>query len=798
MLAREIQVNGIVQGVGFRPHVARTARDLGCSGWVLNNAHGVAIHVEHENAKQLDRFATELVDTAPAAAHILTLETQDVTVQGLDTFEIRTSEQDTTRSTLISPDLATCPDCLNELLDPNDRRFHYPFINCTNCGPRFTIIEDLPYDRPVTSMREFDMCDTCAYEYADDTNRRYHAQPNACFDCGPRLWWYEKSESKSIEFNDGELCVSSAQLTREESDKLIERAAEQLDAGAVLAIKGLGGWHLACDAANENAVASLRKRKHRPTKPLAIMVRDLDAARELAYIDEREAGILESPARPIVLLMRRDKSPLAANIADGLPEIGIMLPSTPVQHLLMYVCNSPLVMTSGNRSGEPIVASDADALDALGAIADGFLGNNRAIVARYDDSVVRITHDGNVQMVRRARGYAPVPLMVADEALRFAQDDKDMSSRAPLTSSRAQREISSLASTVDSLKSPTIFAAGPEQKSTFATLDHGRMYITQHLGDLERLGAWRAWEEARDRYERLFDTCPDVIACDLHPEYLASKWARKHAADNKIPLVEVQHHHAHIASVLGENALWESAIGIALDGTGYGTDGTIWGGEILIASRSNFDRFWHLPSFQLPGGTAAIFNPTRTAYALLRAYGELEDPFFNQLALDNPQFGHFLESLEERPFLDQMIDKNLNSPTCSSAGRLFDGVSSLLGLCSRPSYDGEAACLLEAAAHREAPIANSPDMICPPLTAWSFHDGLIMAIIEQTLRARDETGIKKVALSGGCMVNRIISERIEESLRDNGFDVYKNIELPPNDGCISYGQAIVAQACLEE
>ena len=788
MQARRIHLDGIVQGVGFRPHVARLARSLGCTGWVLNSTHGVEIQVQHEDGAVLDAFEHALVDDTPAAAHILKLASSEIAPEDCAAFEIRTSEYDETKSTLISPDLATCDACVDELFDPSDRRYHYPFVNCTDCGPRFTIIEDLPYDRPATSMRSFEMCDACAAEYADDTDRRYHAQPDACFECGPRLFWIETDKGTEKEphaFDDeGALILEQPHLTREESDAIIAHACERLKAGDVLAIKGLGGWHLACDAYDEAAVKRLRTRKHRPSKPLAVMVRDLDMARTHARVYDDEAALLESPARPIVLLERTTNSPIAANVAGELPEIGLMLPATPLQHLLMAELDRPLVMTSGNRSGEPIVATDAEAFDALGSIADSFLGNNRAIVARYDDSVARIDDADEAQMVRRARGYAPTPLIVAgsgrDKGSGLASPDSGDARPDPL--SRPDPS---------SPPSPAIFAAGPEQKTTFAFLEGNRAYVSQHLGDLEHRGAMDAWQEARARYERLFDAHPQVIACDMHPEYLASKWARAYAAEHDLPLIEVQHHHAHIASVLGENALQDPVIGIALDGTGYGTDATIWGGEILIATRADFERFWHLPTFPLPGGAAAILNPERTAYALLKAYGELDDPFFGQLSLDNPQFANFLERLENRELLDQMIDKGINTPTCSSAGRLFDGVSALLGICTQPGYDGEAACLLEAAVRREGADAR-------PLTARAFHEGLADAIIEQAVRARSETGIKDVALGGGCMVNRILFSRLRERLVDLGFAVHVNRELPPNDGCVSYGQAIVARARLEE
>lgn len=782
MLARDIQINGIVQGVGFRPHVAKLARSLGCTGWVLNNTNGVEIHIQHIDEEVLACFEKHVVENAPFAAHVLSISSKDAPVANCKEFLIRTSEQGSSKSTLVSPDLATCPDCLRELFDPHDRRYHYPFINCTNCGPRFTIIEDLPYDRPVTSMRPFEMCPACQSEYEDDADRRYHAQPNACFGCGPQLWWATSEDAtQDINTTLDRPAVSGQGVPRphgpmsregrtaenglEASDELIERAASELEAGRILAIKGLGGWHLSCDAENETVVATLRQRKHRPSKPLAIMVRDIDAARHLAYIDDAEEQLLCNAARPIVLLKKREPSSLATGIAGELPEIGIMLPSTPVQHLLMHATNKPLVMTSANISGEPIIADDDEAFSALSAIADAFLGNNRKIVSRYDDSVARIAYDGRVQMVRRARGYAPTPLIV----------------NAPA---------------VDTAHTPVIFAAGPEQKATFATLADSRIFISQHLGDLERRGSWLAWEQARERYEHLFDTNPQVIACDMHPEYLASKWARRTAQEHGLPLVEVQHHHAHIASVMGENGLAGPVIGIALDGTGYGTDKTIWGGELLIATRGSFERFWHLPCFKLPGGAAAIRNPQRTAYAILQAYGRLDDAFFGQFSPDNPQFAPFLEELEERELLDQMLAKDINSPICSSAGRLFDAASALLGICSHPSYDGEAACLLEAHAHAASMPSSKHGH--PPLTAWSFHEGLIMAIIEQALRAREETGITELALGGGCMVNRIVSRLLEERLRDCGFNVYVNRELPPNDGCIAHGQAIVAQARLEE
>ncbi|MGN0039009.1 MAG: carbamoyltransferase HypF [Coriobacteriales bacterium] len=774
MLAMEhahIHINGIVQGVGFRPFVTRLARELGVRGTVLNSTSGVDVQA-WGSAEQLDELARRLVLDAPPAALILSLEREpgpgaEPAPEG---FQIVPSAADSSRSTLVSPDLATCPDCLAELLDPANRRYRYPFINCTNCGPRFTIINDLPYDRPLTSMAPFAMCPSCADEYACEQDRRYHAQPDACFECGPML-------------RGGSPCSAPA-ASREESDALIEEAAQRLLAGQVIAVKGLGGWHLSADATNQQAVQALRERKRRPSKPLACMVAAAQDARLLCQVSAEEEALLESPAHPIVLMPRREGAQLAPSVAGELPELGLMLPSTPLQHLLCRAVGRPLVMTSGNRSGEPIVAADEEAQDALGHIAEWFLGNNRAIVARYDDSVARVLADGSTQMVRRARGYAPAPLFVPGVAPGGG--------------------------------APVVFAAGPEQKATFCLLSDERAFVSQHLGDLESLGSWQAWEEAHQRYQRLFGLEPAVLACDLHPEYLSSKWARAQAAQLGLPLVEVQHHHAHIASVMGEHGLDEPVLGVALDGTGYGTDGTIWGCELLQATRSGFERLWHLPAFALPGGGAAVRDPRRTAFALLRAAGLEEDE----------RFAAFLDALPNRTLLGQMLDKGINSPLCSSAGRLFDGMAALMGLVQEAGYDGEPACLLEARARQELlhdgcaglfgaglqlpaellQPGHGAELLCwllapagsAPLTASGLHARLAAVIIAECEAASQRTGIRAVALSGGCMVNRLLCSLLVQGLQDRGLTVYLNRELPPNDGCIAYGQAVVARARLME
>ena len=768
-----IHINGIVQGVGFRPFVAKLARQLGVRGTVLNTTAGVRIAAWGSSAL-LGEFARRLRTDAPPAALILSLQAQPVPPEEQEPapqdFQIIPSAADSSRSTLVSPDLATCPDCLAELLDPQDRRYRYPFINCTNCGPRFTIIDDLPYDRPLTAMAPFAMCPSCAAEYACEEDRRYHAQPDACFDCGPMLR--------------GGSPLAQAATTRAQGDALIEEAARRLLAGEVIAVKGLGGWHLSADATNQAAVQALRERKRRPSKPLACMVASLEDARALCDVSAEEARLLESPAHPIVLMPRKPGAALAPGVAGELPELGLMLPSTPVQHLLCRAAGRPLVMTSGNRSGEPIVADDAEAQDALGGIASWFLGNNRAIVARYDDSVARVLADGSTQMVRRARGYAPAPLFVDG----FADGDG----------------------------APVLLAAGPEQKASLCLLSGQRAFVSQHLGDLETLGAWQAWEEARARYQRLFGLEPAALACDMHPEYLSSKWARAQAQQLGLPLVEVQHHHAHIAAVMGEHGLDGEVLGVALDGTGFGDDGSIWGCELLQASRSGYRRLWHLPCFALPGGAAAVRDPRRTAFALLRAAG-LED---------DERFGAFLDALPGRTLLAQMLDKKINSPLCSSAGRLFDAMAALMGLVEQAGYDGEPACLLEARARRElledgcaalfgsgvqlpaGLLAGGSDAALmrwllvgegsAPLSASGLHARLAAVIIAECEAAREESGISRIALGGGCMVNRLLFSLLSEGLQARGFTVYANRELPPNDGCIAYGQAIVARARLSE
>ncbi len=907
--ALDIQVRGIVQGVGFRPFVYRMAKKYLINGWVLNAADGVTIHAEGES-KLLDEFVMELSDNAPAAAQVTEIDLREVPLEGFDSFEIRFSDEGAVeKTTLVSPELATCDDCVAELFNPNDRRYRYPFINCTNCGPRFTIIDRLPYDRAKTSMRGFPLCERCAAEYADPLDRRFHAQPNACFACGPAVSWVEAvgaaedAAAAGVEGADaagaapgagaegaagddaagaglGRPARTAAGLairwgaTREESDAILARAVEMLLAGKVLAVKGLGGFHLVCDANNPAAVALLRARKRREGKAFAVMAADADAARAVCEVDAAEEAVLAGPARPIVLLRKHPDAVFAPGLADKLTELGVMLPYTPVQHLLMHdfaeawraaaggeggsdadasaaalAANPPLlVMTSGNLHDEPIVIDDEDAYERLAAVADGFLGNDRPILTRFDDSVVRVISAGSagdaVQVIRRARGFAPLPIEVplvkaAEEARAGAPEAGEaLAPAAP----------------------PDIFATGPEQKNTFALLRGAEAFVSQHIGDMENADVYDAWLAAKRRFEGLFEVEPGLVACDLHPEYLTSKWA----ADQDIPVIQVQHHHAHVVSVMAEHGLSDAVCGIAFDGTGYGPDGAIWGGEVLLANPAAFERFGNFAYVPMPGGAAAIKHPLRMAYGALWAFD----------LLDHPGAAPALEALgaDTAGLCDQMIERGLNTPMTSSVGRLFDAASALLGLCLAPAYEGEGAILLEAAIEGRVPSAFADRLSAAPadvaaraaasarvdepvaqaardeaaddlaaaeryavtvtknvateastaedtsvvlfdaaptftallddfatgvpvsVIARRFHDAMASAVVMAAELVRALYGIDVVALSGGVFMNRYLVERVLAQLEAAGFTTAVNRDLPPNDGCISLGQAVVAWA----
>ncbi|MEE8722104.1 MAG: carbamoyltransferase HypF [Eggerthellaceae bacterium] len=899
--ALDIRVRGVVQGVGFRPFVYRLAKHYLISGYVLNDTEGVFIHAEGDE-KLVDQFVMDVADKAPAAARVTNVKMKEVPLTDAQGFEIRYSnEEDTDEVTLVSPDLATCDDCLRELFDPVDRRYRYPFINCTNCGPRFTIIDKLPYDRAHTSMKDFTMCSACAREYADPADRRFHAQPDACFACGPHVSWHEGESCRDVEPSDATRALVSEMVaaddgvvwgtTRETSDAVFARAVELLRAGKIVAVKGLGGFHLVCDAENPEALSQLRLRKLRDGKAFAVMMPSAEAARRVCHVDAAEASQLERPARPIVLLRKRADAQLAAGLADKLPELGVMLPTTPVQHLLMHdyaeacardpragCAGDMLVMTSGNMHDEPIEIDDADAFARLAQVADAFLGNDRAILARYDDSVVRVINVGvdakgapneAVQVIRRARGFAPAPLSIAqvDGAAggegaagaatgADAADAADGAAGASGGAAGASATSASSASTqaddaagaagasaaaagATAPASPQVFACGPEQKNTFTFVRGDDAFVSQHIGDLEDADVYDAWLDAKARFGKLFAFEPALVACDRHPEYLSTKWAREQEkSGHPLPVVPVQHHHAHIASVLGEQGLFGPVCGIAFDGTGYGMDGTIWGGEVLLANRQDFERFANFSYVPMPGGAAAIAHPLRMAYGALWEFD----------LLDHPGARGVLEDLGvEADICQQMIDRGLNTPLTSSVGRLFDAAAAILGVCTEPTYEGEAAILLDAVrsdgertsafeplaslaedetdvrkryavavtkntatkdstAHDtsvvvfdaaptfKAMLDDREAGVAVPEISRRFHDAIVGAVQNAAELVRAVYGITTVVLSGGVFMNRYVVEQSAQRLQAAGFTVALNRELPPNDGCISYGQAVVARA----
>ena len=838
-----IHITGIVQGVGMRPFVFREAVANRISGWVLNAGDGV--HIEAHGADEdMRKFVRALSAHAPAASRV-----ERVAVTPLENhpsrdggaasapdapaFIIRASEDETAHTTLVSPDIATCPDCVRELFDPADRRYHYPFINCTNCGPRFTIIRDLPYDRAMTSMDRFPMCPACAAEYADPLDRRFHAQPDACFECGPHITWRERDPQPGAAPGAGP--VPAIGRTRQESDAIIERCRELIAAGSIVAIKGLGGFHLACDASNQAAVLELRRRKRRSNKPLAVMVRDLDRARALCHVDEDEQQLLAGSVRPIVLLRRRKPAPgarpatapaVALAVAFDLPELGVMLPYTPLQHLLLASCEktgvTALVMTSGNVSEEPIETNDELAWERLVAtgIADALLGNDRDILSRYDDSVVRVV-DGAAMPVRRARGYAPQPLPLPVRPLPPATQNVLIAQDA------------------------CILACGSEQKATLALTRENAdgtasCFLSQHIGDIENAETLDAWHAARERLTGLFDLRQTAIACDLHPTYLSSQWARQQAAQHQAPLIEVQHHHAHIAAVMAEHSRRDRVLGLAFDGTGAGTDGTVWGGELLLCDLGGYARAGSLAPWRLPGAAASVRDARRNALSLLYAAD----------LLDHPGAAAALGQLEPtmREVTLQMVERGVNSPLTSSMGRLLDAVSALLGICGVATYEGEPAILLEAAAwrarDRNAPAIDLPSFalscqspaepdsqtrshmarvdeetpqrrltldpapalqgVLDRLHAGAPTDALALAFHQSVARsacaaAEDicrDAGVRTVALSGGVFMNRLLLQLIRNGLESAGLEVLIPRSVPVNDGCIAYGQAAVARQRL--
>ncbi len=721
---------------------------MGLKGWVINNTQGVFIEAE-AGPEVLQQFLLRVEREKPAISFIQSYEHTYLDHVGFHKFEIRKSA-DGPKTALILPDIATCSECQREIFDPTNRRFRYPFTNCTNCGPRFSIIEALPYDRPRTSMRVFEMCPECAEEYHNPRDRRFHAQPNACTKCGPHLELWD---------------ASGTVLAKR--DEALQRAASAIREGLIVAVKGLGGFHLIVDATNDSAVRRLRQRKRREEKPFALMCPSLDAAAELATIEALEERLLLSPEAPIVLLRRREGTGLAESIAPGNPNVGVMLPYTPLHHLLLRELGIPVVATSGNVSDEPICTREQEAISRLEGIADLFLVHNRPIVRHVDDSVVRVMA-GRELVLRRARGFAPLPVLIKETA-------------------------------------PNVIAVGAHQKNAVAACVENQVFISQHIGDLETVPAYGAFKQVLADFADLYELHPTALACDQHPDYFSTQYARKQEG---VEVVAVQHHYAHVLSCMAENQLDPPALGISWDGSGYGPDGTVWGGEFLRVTPEGYERFAHLRTFALPGGEKAVQEPRRVALAILRE-----------------TFGTDLDGLgevatvqaftpDERHLLGQMIDRDVRSPQTSSAGRLFDAVASIIGLRQVCRFEGQAAMELEFLTSNAATDASYPfelltgedglivdwaPMICATvddirgtlsavLVATKFHNTLA----EMVVRVAKESGEEKIVLSGGCFQNRYLTERAVLRLRAVGLRPYWHQRVPPNDGGIALGQIVAA------
>lgn len=753
--ACDVRVTGVVQGVGFRPFVHRLAVRHRLDGWVRNTAGSVEIEVEGTPGA-VDAFLHDLAAEAPPLARIDGMDVRHHAAAGRAGFAILASADRPDERGPVSPDVATCEACLRELADPADRRYRYPFITCTDCGPRFTVIEAMPYDRERTSMRAFRQCPECLREYGTPGHRRHHNETNSCPACGPRLW-YAGPRGEVLALGSGEAFAAAARLLR---------------AGGILAVRGLGGFHLACDATDATAVALLRARKHREAKPLAVMVRTLAEARALVALAPEEAALLARPERPIVVADRKPDSPLAPAVAPGLGQVGVMLAYTPLHHLLLAEVRRPLVMTSGNRSEEPIATGNAEALARLEGIADGFLLHDREIVARYDDSVVRHTAAGPL-MLRRSRGFAPLPLPLPVPA------------PVPL------------------------LAVGPHLKNTFTLAAADQAWVSQHIGDLENLETLAHFQAALARARALFRIEPAAVACDLHPGYLSTSQAEQAGLG---PPIAVQHHHAHIAAVLAEHGLQGPVVGVAFDGTGYGTDGTVWGGEFLVAGLAGFQRVGHLRPAPLPGGDLAARSPWRAALGYLSLEPRLE-PFFTRALAGVPA--------PERAVAERQMARGVNAPLASSMGRLFDAAAAVLGIRHLARYEGQAAMELEALAGRrgaaelEFPIEEEAHgFVLDPLPllaelgaglrarksvpdlAADFHASVARTTALAARRACAAHGLDTVVLAGGVFQNARLLGSVARRLTAFGLRVLLPRQLGPNDGAVSYGQAAVAAARL--
>ena len=785
-------VTGTVQGVGFRPHVYRLAVALGLTGRVGNDSGSVFIELQGPSAA-LATFRRRLVDEQPPLAHVDTVTVVDLPLEdGAATSDTRFDIVDSRRVagpvTTAPPDTAACGDCLAELMDPADRRHRYPFITCTNCGPRFTIITALPYDRPATTMAGFPLCGPCEREYHDPLDRRFHAQPVACAKCGPRL-----RLRSAVDGFPGRPATARAGDGAAEpaggSDEILAAVQALLAGGAIVAVKGIGGFHLACRADHEPTLTTLRERKQRPGKPFAVMARDLATARTLAHISDTEAAVLSSPVAPIVLLRRRDDAPLAGSVAPGNPWIGVMLPSSPLHHLLLHdvpdagrSAPAVLVMTSGNLAEEPLCIDDEEARDRLGAIADAFLLHDRPIAVPCDDSVVRVDllgTEATTTVIRRSRGYVPGSLPLPFDGV------------------------------------PAL-AVGGQLKTVAGLTDGRRVWLSAHIGDMGSLATLRAFERTVERFAAMHQVTPERLVADAHPDYTTRVWAVSHGEGR--PVVEVQHHHAHIASVMAEHGVDEPVLGIAFDGTGYGSDGTVWGGEMLLADYDGFERIAHLSPVPLPGGDAAIRHPRRVALSHLRSAG---------IAWDDDLAAVAATPIEERALLDTQLERNLRCLPTSSMGRLFDAVASLLGVRHDVTFEAQAAIELEvlagsagtiappasgSASEIQLPLVRSAHGqpthldagvlirgvvaalrtgVATPVIARRFHEAVAAAILEVALDVREGGGPELVALSGGVFTNALLTRLATEALTDGGFTVLRHRLVPPNDGGLALGQLAI-------
>ncbi|GIK65304.1 MAG: carbamoyltransferase [Chloroflexota bacterium] len=745
-----LTIQGIVQGVGFRPFVYGLAQQYHLAGHVGNNGEGVFIEIEG-TPEDLAQFQSGLLNSLPPLARLDSVQVESIAPTNDHDFVIVASQASDQLTALLPPDIAICEDCLRELLDPTNRRYHYPFINCTNCGPRFTIIQGIPYDRPKTTMADFEMCPDCAAEYHDPLNRRFHAQPNACPVCGPHLWFQTHS---------GEVI---------EGDDAITLTKQAFANDQIIAVKGIGGFHLACDARSDTALRILRERKGRVDKPFAIMVRDLEMARQLAEINPAEVELLESPQRPIVLLKKRQTSTLSELVAPGNQYVGVMLAYAPLHYLLLD--DYPLVMTSGNFSGEPICKDNADALHSLTPLVDGFLLHNRPIHTACDDSVLRI-HDQDELPIRRSRGYTPFPVKLPFDVA-------------------------------------TVLATGGELKNTFCLTHHRHAFLSQHIGDMENIETLNAFTASVEHFSTLYRLQPEAVICDLHPNYLTTTWSHEYASANSLLLIQVQHHHAHIAAVLAEHGDTGQSpiIGVCLDGTGYGTDGAIWGGEFLLADYAHFERVAHLKYVPLAGGDAAVKKPYRVALAHLWSAGiEWEEWLPPVVACP---------TVEQR-ILARQFETSFNTVPTSSMGRLFDAVAALIGVRQIVSYEAQAAIELESMATMtdksysfvleilpDTPIqldaspvfrAIVDDLqqgVSQNLIAGKFHRGVADVILKICDLLRQKTGIHRVALSGGVFQNVLLLALTSQALTQSGFEVLVHRAVPPNDGGLALGQAII-------